>query len=486
MKSHLLGALGVMLASVGWAAAQPMAGPNPPGAPAAVAGGTTLTDGGTVYPVVPALGTPVNGGPTVQPDGGAGDALRWYGNAEFIVWRIPRGTIPATATAVPAGVSSILFTNRYFDAFGNLVRTQNVIGYNENSITNQVAFANGGQTDLGSQPGGRFIVGFWGDADQTWGFEAILQFLASKSTTISGQPSLSNNQFIINTGFRQTDYQIPLGGGTPTVIATYDVLAIRQVNGLFSGSASSSLWGGEVNYRSTGMRVGPVDVSGLCGIRYLQFEDALNVNSTINLTRPTGVQPTDSEQSYSLSENLVISSTDRLRIRNHFVGAQIGVDLDARFASLFLFTRLKAAVGDMHQSASIDGSTQVTNNEPVRLTGPLAGSATSPPSSTSPGGLLSAPGDNGSRSRDRVAVIPEVNVRFGCQFTDWLRGYVGYDLLYLQQVARAGNATALNSQTTDLQIAQTNRTFNSSAPTFQFNDSRLWVQGVSFGLEAKY
>ncbi|MFO0927153.1 MAG: BBP7 family outer membrane beta-barrel protein [Gemmataceae bacterium] len=58
--------------------------------------------------------------------------------------------------------------------------------------------------------------------------------------------------------------------------------------------------------------------------------------------------------------------------------------------------------------------------------------------------------------------------------------------MYLTQVARAGSSTALNSQTTTLEIAQTNRTFSASAPTFQFNDSKLWVQGVSFGLEAKY
>ncbi|MFO0927154.1 MAG: BBP7 family outer membrane beta-barrel protein [Gemmataceae bacterium] len=431
MKSRFLGALGVMLASAGWAVAQPPVVVNPPGAAgvssspasaAVAAGGSGMTNGGTVYPVVPTFGTPMSDSPAVLPESGTGDALRWYGNAEFIVWRIPRGSIPSTATAVPAGVSSIIFTNRYYDANQTLIRTQTVVGYNENSITNQVSFANGGQTDLGSLPGGRFVLGFWGDADQTWGVEAAFQFLASKSTTISGRPSLSNDQFIINTGFRETDYQIPPNGGAPVPTATYDVLAIRQVNGTFSGSASSSLWGGELNYRSTAMRVGPVDVSGLCGFRYLQFEDALNVNSTINLSLPPGVQRTAVEESYSLSENLVISSTDNIRIRNQFIGAQIGVDLDARFASLFLFTRLKAAVGDMHQSASIDGNTQVINNEPIRLTGPRAGSATSPPSSVSPGGLLSAPGDSGGRDRDRVAVIPEVNVRFGCQFTNWLRG----------------------------------------------------------------
>lgn len=411
----------------------------------------------------------------------------WYGGADYTVWKVKRGSIPSTANALPSGVSSVLFVDRYFlPGAAAPFRTQTVVGYSEQSITNNVNFGTAAATtDLGAQHGGRFTLGFWDSPDQNWGMEAVILFMGKGSDNLAGNAALNNSQFIIDTGFQQTDYEVDLTGET-TPIRTYDVLAVRQVTSRVSGEASSSLFGSELNCRSKVVRIGNFDVGCVGGVRYLLFRDELSLRSDSSLTRPVGIEETDSEQTYSLSQNLTISSRDRVRISNHFYGAQVGFDLDSRWGDCFLYTRLKTGVGAMVQSANVEGSTEVRNNEPIRLTGPLAGTPTSPPSSTSAGGLLSGPNDTGRHTRTRIALLPEINVKLGYQFTNWLRGHVGYDFLYLNNAARAGGSTTINTLNTSVQAGQTNLNTNVAAPTFRFNDQNVTVQGINFGLEANF
>ena len=220
-----------------------------------------------------------------------------------------------------------------------------------------------------------------------------------------------------------------------------------------------------------------MDFGCLGGFRYLNFQDNLNLTNVVRLTQPPGLPPTNTDATASLSRDLSFSSTDQTKLWNNFYGAQVGLDLDAKFGSFFIYARGKIAIGNDHQTAEVNSNTTITNNDPGR----------SPPSSTSPGGLLAGPLDNGRHSRDVVAYVPEATVNFGYQITDWLRGFVGYNGLYLQGFARAGESNTTNTLNTNVNVAATAPiNVNVAQPTFSFNNRDIYVQGISFGLEAKY
>src|SRR5205823_3149259 len=156
---------------------------------------------------------------------------------------------------------------------------------------------------------------------------------------------------------------------------------------------------------------------------------------------------------------------------NHYYGGQVGVDLDAMFGGFFVNVRSKIGVGDMHQTVNVAGVTTVINNDPT--------TTSTLPSTTSPGGLLSGPLDQGKHSRNRIAFNSETTVKLGYQFTNWLRGYVGYDILYLSNTARPSDQTATTTLTTTTTIAGSSNNVSIAQPTFRFRDSDFWAQGVT-------
>ena len=103
---------------------------------------------------------------------------------------------------------------------------------------------------------------------------------------------------------------------------------------------------------------------------------------------------------------------------------------------------------------------------------------------------MSTPNEAVVVQRDVKAVaIPagiEVNLKLGYQFTTWLRGYVGYDALELNHVARAGDSTVLTSYNTAVSVAGSTNTVSLSQPTFAFSQHDVLVQGLTFGFEVTY
>src|SRR5262249_17740704 len=144
--------------------------------------------------------------------------------------------------------------------------------------------------------------------------------------------------------------------------------------------------------------------------------------------------------------------------------------------AFFLYARAKLALGDMHQVAQPNGATQIINPDPRTL----------PASTTTPGGILSSPGDVGRISRDRFAYLPELNLKLGYQFTSWLRAYVGYDALLIGHAARAGDSSTINPINSNVSVAGSSSTASVAQPTFRFRDSDVWAQGLTFGMEVRY
>jgi hypothetical protein len=470
MKSGTVAA-GVWLVAAGWAAAQgpamPPAAVVPPASPPAAAapnGYVTAPPAGPTSPF-PTVGAPPGDAPYLPPEswgsGGGRAGPVFYADAAFLLYRVRAGNLPTTASALPVGVLNVTTTDPL-----TAVVTQTPVPV---SITSSTTF--GSALQYGSQNGARLNLGFWCDPEETWGLEAVGMF-TQRGIDHFGAQGINSSPLSINTGV--TPNVLVLTGGAASEVPGNPVVLVRQSQTTTTGSSSNDLYGGQLNARCIGLRIGCFDFGGLLGFRYLYFRDDVSVNSTTTLTQPPGVtDPAGSDT----STNLAYSSADRIVTYNHFYGGQLGVDMDAKFGSFFFYTRFTAAAGEMAQTARVSGVTQMINNDPLHPT---------PGSMTLPGGLLSAPGDQGSHTRSRISFIPEVNLKLGYQFTTWLRGYVGYDALDISSVARAGSSTVQTNFNSNVTVAGTTNTVSLAQPTFHFADSTVFVQGLTFGLQLMY
>jgi hypothetical protein len=134
----------------------------------------------------------------------------------------------------------------------------------------------------------------------------------------------------------------------------------------------------------------------------------------------------------------------------------------------------------VREQALINGTT---------LTNLITGPGTPP--LTYAGGIFAQPSNIGSYSRDRFAVLPQVDANIGYQVFNWARVFVGYSILYLNHVERPGNAIDRNLNPTQIPFnndpaGPALTPTGPTAPTFIFRDSTFWAQGINFGLELRY
>ena len=105
------------------------------------------------------------------------------------------------------------------------------------------------------------------------------------------------------------------------------------------------------------------------------------------------------------------------------------------------------------------------------------------------GGYLAQPTNIGSHTRSVFAVMPEVGLTLGYQITRRISVFAGYTFLYVSNVLRAPG--------------QVNRTINPSGvpaitgdppgprpgpaqPSFKFQSSDFWAQGLNVGLALRF
>jgi hypothetical protein len=220
-------------------------------------------------------------------------------------------------------------------------------------------------------------------------------------------------------------------------------------------------------------------VSGLVGFRYLDLHDDLNVHNSVRLFLPPGFEDLNGvglPLNTNLPTDLSYTTADAIRTQNRFYGGQVGLDLDmsvGRFIADLLF---KTALGVMHQSVDILGTTQTVST--FGSGGTLA--------NATPGGLLSSPLDIGNHSHNRIAFVPEINVKLGYQVLPNVRAYVGYDFLYLSSVVRAGDQVGVSGSTIQATVANTTQQITINQPAFRYKSSDMTINGINFGAEFRY
>jgi hypothetical protein len=158
---------------------------------------------------------------------------------------------------------------------------------------------------------------------------------------------------------------------------------------------------------------------------------------------------------------------DSFRTQNFFYGPQIGARGGLRFGKLSADLTAKIAMGVTSEFISINGA-RATNT---------GGAIT-----TALGGLYAQPTNIGRRNNNEFAVVPEVTLQVGYNFTPNIKVFVGYTFLYISSVARPGDQVDPVINVSQI----TPPAFGPARPAPIFREGDFWAQGLNFGVEFTY
>ncbi len=308
----------------------------------------------------------------------------------------------------------------------------------------------GGMLDYGRFNGVRAETGIWFDDRHTSGM------------------------FLEGFALEQKSVSATLTGMGPIVRPLYNVLTNSAVDvivaspgvafGRIDRDTSSRLWSASAGFvKNIAYCPATHTVDVFFGVRHLDLDETLQVRQ--ETTALAGTLALAGAQVNALR------ITDRFDARNLFTGGEIGVRAEARLGPLFLAGCARVAVGPNHESINVFGRTE-------EIDGPRSAL----------GGLLAVPGGNaGGQVTNRFAVVPAVNGTVGCQLTQNLRASIGYDFLYINDVARAGGQI---DPTFNPRLVPASLLFGAqsgpAAPRATTRRDDFYAHGVQFGLELRY
>jgi hypothetical protein len=288
----------------------------------------------------------------------------------------------------------------------------------------------------------RFTLGLWCDECHNFGIEGsfftLFQQSSRFSATSGGSPVLARPFFNAGTGNEDSE-----------LIAFPNLLA-----GTGAVSLTTRLLGAEANLRTNLCKGCCYRVDLLTGFRFLGLDESLNINESIQTLQIAGG---------------AFRVWDGFSTSNRFYGGQVGLDTEFRRGHWFLDLKGKVALGSNNQVVNIHGNTVTT--DPRTGTSSLAG------------GLLALSSNSGRFTREMFAVAPEGTISVGYQICENVRAYVGYNFLYISDVARPANQIDRAVNTSFLPPATPSFPVR---PAFVFKGTDFWAQGVNFGLEFRY
>jgi hypothetical protein len=485
MKSAWVSATAAVFLIAGWAAAQA------PGLPPAIIPNSPdpyLVDPPPPSGIPPKLQAAIHGCPfcTWLTAGCLGDEPLPYQawvSADFLVWNIRSATLPGLASTVPVGLIRVDTVNTFQNPNGTPAGPPQIVeNFAPFSIQTASTVAAGSNIDLGEQFGGRFTAGVWLDSESSVGIEGRGFYLIRRTDGFTSTTGNSVNQSVITLPFANNVFLVTPSTattpGTRTLEQSFTAFVVRQVNSDLTGTASSGMWGGELNVRCVSPSLGAV--SGLVGFRYVNLHEDLNVHSTTQFFLPQGFEDVNGAGgplNTNLPTNLNYTTVDAIGTHNNFYGGQVGLDLDMYVNRFIIDIRGTAALGVMHQTVDVLSGFQLVS---------VAGTPAVTTVTNGAGGLLSSPLDQGSHSRNVIAFVPEINVKLGYQLLPSLRAYVGYDFMWLSSVARPGEQVGVSSSGIVATVAGTAQQITVNQPSFRFKDSGVTINGINFGVEFRY
>jgi hypothetical protein len=314
--------------------------------------------------------------------------------------------------------------------------------------------------NTGLRPGVRVRAGHWSDCDQTCGWEGSFFWLANDgSGAVAGSADGSATVIrpIIDAGTGQPGGEFVSSPGVVAGFATvstgsnmFGADLLRRCNLCYDCFDS---W----NSRDCSQTFVRRDL--LIGFRYLHFSDRLTINEDLSLIDPLFVPGSR------------INLTDDFRSSNNFYGLKLGFALERYRGPWSLEARPQVSLGVIDRNTEIRG--QTTTFVPGVGTQQL------------PGGLYALSSNIGNYSSARFAAVPELDLHLGYLIRPNLRLLVGYSLICIPNVQRAGEQIdpVINPQ---LLPPVTPPVTGPQRPVFPNHDSIFLVQGLNLGLEWQF
>ena len=346
-----------------------------------------------------------------------------WASGEYLLWWTKNGRVPSLVTAGGNGVLGSPGARVLLDSldFDNDVRQ-----------------------------GARFALGYYFAKNPLIGVEANYFFLAERQSSVSfssdGDPVLA--QPFINAVSRAPDANLVAAPGIAVGKAAIETRV--------------GLWGVEANLRAGLVSFDRFRLAVLGGFRFLRLEDEVQSGEQF--------QVAPSVPGFGGSS---VALQDEFRTVNDFYGGQVGAEAGAQFGPLMIDFRCKMALGQMQQTADVNGATDVLNPD---------GSMT-----FFRGGLYALRSNIGRRQRDELAFVPEVGLNVGVQLTRHLKLFVGYSFLWISTVARAGEQIDPVINVSQFPIRSGDGPLVGRArPAPKFHGTDFWAQGLNFGMELSY
>jgi hypothetical protein len=316
-------------------------------------------------------------------------------------------------------------------------------------LPNSTLLFGGGTVGGGMAPGARADFGLWFDDCETLGMGAKVWGLHGDSE-----------------GF----YAASPTGDTVLARPFYNVVLdqedalLASSPGLIVGSidahTASSVISAEAYLRSGVLSGRGYNVDLIGGYHFLRLDDDLSVFSDSMSIDPSGAVPVGT----------VIDVLDVFGTKNEFHGGSLGMVGEVRHGAWTVSGLAKVSVGNMHESVTINGYQSITAPGDVPA--------------VSPGGVFAQPTNMGTYERDVIAWIPEFGVSAGYDVRSWLRLTVGYNVLWMSNVALSGNQ--IDRGVNPTQFAG-NPLIGPARPAFTgFQESEYFLHGITLGAVFMY
>jgi hypothetical protein len=433
---------------------------------------------------------------------------RFFLGGEYLAWKLNNTTVNPIVFNVPEGSLQTAPTTISFGQDGAL---RSIVSVSNNSsllLQSQAQLSQNSIVDYGMQSGMRLSAGYYLEQDSGLSVNGNFILVPKNSYYLSSVTGLNDFPVLLETGFNNSlNFTIPsnIAGQAPTMVTqNYAIVLSRQVDSSIFANASTYIAGGELNVRGRDFLIGDMNFSGLLGFRYFQFKEAFDVSSQYTIFRPNGVTDVQNINvngnvvsapialNYPTPININSASNDQIKVYNHFIGPQIGINADYHYNRWSVMTGFNLGIGVMHQVAKISSSTTQTvktETSTQNAAGQIT-STTNTSTTNSAGGLLFSPVDVGQYSRNQFGLLPEINAKLGFKATERIKLTVGYDFLLLANVLRAPNQTQLIPYSNNLNYTANNQTQSANQtlqiPAFQYSTSNLIINGVTAGLQLDF
>lgn len=432
MRKGFLGCLIVVVASAGVAFGQPADEtlPTPRVSLTAPTASPTAPGSADLHPLVPG---PDGLYPDMGLPGDGGGPGRFWFSAEYLLWWFKKPQFPPLVTTGPFSSQGIL------DQPGT-----------------QVLFGGPAQDDNTGRSGARFTAGFWLDCDKSCGIEIGGFFFPERDNDkvfgaelgqLLARPFISLNTMTENSEITSL---MGLAKGTTTV------------------STPSKFFSPEVNFIHKLCCGCCYQLDLIYGFRYLELDEAVDITENIRVTSdPNQFPPGFAGFARFAGASIVVN--DRFATKNQFYGGQVGADYGCCKGPWQFQVRGKLGLGDNHEIVDINGGQRVTFANGV--------------TQGFKGGLLALPSNIGHFTRDRFAVVPEVNLNVGYRVTDCLCVYAGYTFLYWNRVVRPGDQIDRVIDTSQIPNFGQGTPTGFARPGVPFKETDFWAQGLNVGVE---